>query len=102
MKEGADGRLFDRRLFRTAAVAFPLIVLAGFARTYYAGSLFGAPPLPSGLVHIHGLLMTGWVALFITQVVLISSKQIRLHQRLGYASTTGALMNLAAWMTSFV
>jgi hypothetical protein len=86
MKAVPDGRLFDRRLYMTAAVAFPLIVLAGFARTYYAGSLFGAPPLPSGLVHIHGLLMTAWVMLFVTQVALISSKQVWLHQRLGYSS----------------
>jgi hypothetical protein len=86
MKEVSDSRLFDRRLFMTAAVAFPLIVLVGFARTYYAGRLFGAPPLPSGLVHVHGLLMTTWVALFVTQIALISSKQIRLHQRLGYTS----------------
>jgi hypothetical protein len=85
LNETHDRRVFDRRLFMAAAIAFPLIVLAGFARTYYAKSLFGAPPLPSSLVHLHGLLMTVWVVLFVTQVRFISSKQIRLHQRLGYA-----------------
>lgn len=79
-----DHRAFQRRLFRAAAVLFPLIVLAGFARTYYLKVLTGAPALPSTMVHVHGLLMTAWVVLFVTQVALVSSRQIRLHQRLGY------------------
>jgi hypothetical protein len=80
-----ERRLFDRRLFKIAAVFFPLIILAGFGRTYYLRGLFDVPPLPSLIVHIHGLTMTAWVALFITQVWLISSKRVRVHQRLGYA-----------------
>src|SRR6187401_1873568 len=88
-----DQRLFDRRLFAAAAIAFPLIVLAGFGRTYYVRGFFNAPPLPSGLVHLHGLLMSAWVVLFVTQVYLISSKEIRLHQRLGYGGVAlGALI----------
>jgi hypothetical protein len=78
-------RAFDRRLYMTVAITFPLIVLAGFGRTYYARGLFNVSPLPSLVVHLHGVLMTMWVALFGTQVWFISSKRIRLHQRLGYA-----------------
>jgi len=85
VNQTADRQLFDRRLFRAVAIAFPLIVLAGFGRTYYVRGLFDVPPLPSMWVHAHGVLMTGWVALFATQVWFISSKRIRLHQRLGYA-----------------
>jgi hypothetical protein len=83
--EAVERRLFDRRLFKLAAFIFPLVVLAGFARTYYLRGLFNPPPLPSLVVHLHGLTMTAWVALFITQVWLISSKRVRVHQRLGYA-----------------
>jgi hypothetical protein len=93
---GLDGRLFDRRLFVAAAIAFPLIVLAGFARTYYLKGLFGTPPLPSLVVHLHGALMTAWVVLFITQVWLISSRRIRIHQRLGYAGIALGVMIIAA------
>ena len=53
---------------------------------YYLKGLFTTPPLPSGLVHLHGLVMTAWVVLFVVQVRLISTKRIRLHQKLGYAS----------------
>jgi hypothetical protein len=85
VSHAAAGRLFDRRLFKIAAIAFPLIIVAGFARTYYLRGLFEVPPLPSLIVHLHGLLMTAWVTLFVTQVWLISSKRVRVHQRLGYA-----------------
>src|SRR3954471_1798854 len=84
ISEAAERRLFDRRLFKAAAILFPLVILAGFARTYYIKGLFDVPPLPSILVHAHGLLMTAWVALFVTQVWFISSRRVRLHQRLGY------------------
>lgn len=85
MNGTADRHLFDRRLFLAAAILFPLIVLVGFAPTYYLKSLFGTPPLPSAYVHVHGLTMTAWVLLFVAQVRLISARRIRLHQRLGYA-----------------
>jgi hypothetical protein len=71
-------------MFLVAAVLFPLLILAGFSRTYYLRGLFDVPPLPSLIVHLHGLLMTAWVALFVTQVWLISSKRVRVHQRLGF------------------
>jgi hypothetical protein len=72
-------------MYMTTAIVFPLIVIAGFARTYYLRGFFGTPPLPSWIVHAHGLLMTAWVGLFVTQVWFISSRRVRLHQRLGFA-----------------
>ena len=75
MNQGVARTNFDRRLFRGVSIAFALLVLVGFGRTYYARSLFGAPVLPSVVVHVHGLLMTAWVALFATQVGLIASRR---------------------------
>jgi hypothetical protein len=80
-----DRRLFDRRLYLAIAVLFSLVIFIGFGPSYYLKTFFGTPPLPSALVHIHGLVMTAWVALFLVQVRLISTKRVRLHQRLGYA-----------------
>ena len=104
MQNVVAARVFDRRLFLTTALLFPAIVLIGFAPTYYAKAWFGTPPLPSSLVHVHGLLMTTWGGLFIAQVFLVSSRRIRVHQRLGYGSialalgivTTGVPMALRA------
>ena len=65
------------------AVFMPIIVLAGFARSYYLKGFFGFPALPSLLVHLHGIVMTSWVVLFVTQVTLVASGRTRTHQRLG-------------------
>jgi hypothetical protein len=83
----------ERRFFLVVAVLFPLLVLAGFGRTYYVKGLFASPPLPSALVHVHGLLMTAWIALFMTQVWLISSRRVSTHRRLGLVGAgLGALL----------
>jgi len=73
----------DHRLYIWVAVLIPLIVFAGFARTYYLKGWFDGPPLPSLLVHVHGLVMTAWVLLFVTQVGLVARRRTRIHQRLG-------------------
>ena len=76
-------RISDRPLYLLAAVVIPLIVLAGFARTYYLKGFFATPALPSLIVHLHGIIMTAWVVLFIVQVTLVARRQTKLHQRLG-------------------
>ena len=72
-------------MFLLAAFLFPAIVLLGFARTYYLKEFFATPPLASLLVHLHGAVMTAWVLLFVTQIWFVRSKNIKLHQKLGYA-----------------
>lgn len=95
VNEGAARRLFDRRLFLAAAIAFPVIVLVGFGRTFYVRGFFDPPPLPSALVVVHGLVMTTWVALFLAQVSLIATHRVRAHQRLGYSSIGLAALLIA-------
>lgn len=73
----------DRRLYIWAAFVIPIIVIIGFARTYYLKGLFGTPPLPSVLVELHGVVMTSWVILFITQIWLVAARRTKMHQRLG-------------------
>jgi hypothetical protein len=84
-------RVLEHYMFSTTAALFVAIVFAGFGRTYYLHGMVAAP-LPSVIVHVHGLLMTLWVALFVVQVTLVSAKQIRAHQRLGYAAIGLAVM----------
>ncbi len=82
----------DRRLYTWAAFFIPLIVLVGFARTYYLKGLFGTPALPSLLVHLHGIVMTSWVVLFVAQVWLVASGRTKTHQRLGVFGAILALL----------
>jgi hypothetical protein len=90
-----------RRLYIWFAVFMPIIVLVGFARTYYLKGFFGNPPLPGPLVHLHGLVMTSWVVLFVTQVSLVATGRTRMHQRLGvFGAILAALIVLIGVLTA--
>ena len=74
---------FEHRFFLAVAVLFPLVNIIGFAPSYYFKTLTTAPPLPSLLVHVHGLVMSAWIILISVQATLISDKKIKLHMTLG-------------------
>ena len=74
---------FEHRFFLAVAVLFPLVNIIGFAPSYYFKTFSTAPPLPSLLVHVHGLVMTAWIILISVQATLISAKKIKLHMTLG-------------------
>lgn len=83
----------DRVFYSAMSVAMALTVLIGFAPTYYL-RLMGEAPMAtlSGkpmttVVHLHGVLFTGWVLLFIVQTALVAAHRVRLHQQLGIAGT---------------
>jgi hypothetical protein len=86
------GRVNDRRLYILAAIITPLIVLAGFARTYYLKPFFSTPDLPDRIVHLHGIVMTTWVLLFIVQISLVATRRTRVHMRLGIAGAVLAVL----------
>ena len=88
-----DLRRNGRRFFLLTALVFPLVMLAGFGRTYYLKGLFDSPPVPSMLVHVHGLLMAAWIVLFVVQVGLVSASRVTTHRRLGmFGVGLGAVM----------
>jgi hypothetical protein len=66
------------------AVALAAVIIAGFSRTYYLRFLSDLPPM-TVLVHLHGLVFTAWLALFITQTRLIAAHRVALHMKLGIA-----------------
>lgn len=75
-----------------ALVAFA-VVFAGFARTFFLRFLFASPKMPFYL-YVHGLLFSGWFALFFIQSRLIASHRVDFHRRLGMAGA--GLAGLAA------
>lgn len=92
---GLNGRLL---------VAFTLclatLFFAGFAHSYYLRPWFVQRHVLAWVVHVHGILMTGWVVLFVAQVVLAYRHRIELHRKLG---TVGAyLAPLAVALGEFV
>jgi hypothetical protein len=93
-------RINDRRLYILAAILIPIIVLIGFARTYYLKGFFATPPIPSRLVHLHGLVMSSWVILFVAQVTLVAARRTKTHQRLGVlGSVLAALVFIVGILT---
>jgi hypothetical protein len=93
-------REVDQRFYTAMAVAFIVIAFVGFARTYYLGSYFGARPLTT-LVHIHGLVSTTWLMLFVTQVSLVGVRRTDIHRRLGVAGgAVAALLVVVGYLTA--
>ena len=75
-------RMHDRRLFVGASLGVLAIMFAGFARSYFLRPLFFHVPLPL-LLHVHGLVMFAWFALFFVQTCLIETHRIARHRKLG-------------------
>ncbi|HSS98613.1 MAG TPA: hypothetical protein VLK33_16370, partial [Terriglobales bacterium] len=72
----------ERRFFSWLSVSIVVLVFVGFSRTYYLQSLFKTPSL-STFLHVHGAVMTGWIALFAMQTFLIASNRTRMHRIMG-------------------
>jgi hypothetical protein len=81
------------RLYTWGAAAALLIIFAGFARTFFLRGLFGGPPL-APLLFWHGLVMTSWLVIFITQALLVDAGRVGLHRKLGVLGAVIALLVL--------
>jgi len=85
--------LRDRRFFMTMAIVIASIVFVGFAPTFYLRAFYRPEPLQS-VFHIHGLVFTAWVVLFVVQTSLVSARRTDLHRRLGVLGGALALLML--------
>jgi hypothetical protein len=81
----------DERFFLGAAIAMTLVIVAGFSHQLAAGrSTFYSPPL----VHAHAIVFMGWVAIYLTQNILVATDRMTLHRRLGWMA--------AGWMIPMI
>lgn len=98
-----DRARFRERVFFTGmAVAILVTVFAGFSRTYFLRPYFTPGPLIP-LLHLHGLVFSSWIALFITQTSLIAAKRVRTHMTLGIAGgVIAALMIIIGTVTAII
>jgi hypothetical protein len=93
-------RQADRRLFLITAIGFPLLVLAGYFKSYYFSAFFDVKPVANALVHAHGIVMSLWVLYFVVQVALIRTKNIRLHMTLGMVGIALAALVVVVGMAT--
>ena len=71
-----------RRFYVGIAIAIVITVFAGFSRSYYLRTFYHTTPL-AGLVHLHGVIFSSWVLLFLGQSTLVAAGRTALHRRLG-------------------
>ena len=75
----------DRIFFGGSAMALLLVTFLGFAPTYYLAGVFDAPAL-SPLVHLHGVMFSAWMLLFVAQTGFIAARRTDLHRRVGWVA----------------
>jgi hypothetical protein len=80
----------DGAFFRRMSWALALLVLAGFAPSYYLRTLATAPPMLTTLMHAHGAVFSLWMVLLVMQTTLIGAGYVEWHRRLGWASVAVA------------
>jgi hypothetical protein len=97
----AGARQGTRRFYVGMALAVLVTVFLGFSRSYFLKAYFGTPEL-SLLLHIHGLVFTSWVLLFLAQTTLVATDRIDLHRKLGVAGAVLAALLLIMGTTTAI
>jgi hypothetical protein len=79
------------RFFPLIALVLATFTVVGFSRTYYLRFLSDLPAM-TVLVHLHGLMFTAWIALFLAQTRLVAAHRVDLHMKLGIAGVVLAVL----------
>ncbi|MBS0333099.1 MAG: hypothetical protein JSS35_10055 [Proteobacteria bacterium] len=77
-----------------------LVIVAGFSTQFATGrSSFGAPLM----VHLHAVTFMGWVAIYLTQNLLVGAGHIAAHRKLGWfaAGWVGLMLVMGCAVTAF-
>jgi hypothetical protein len=97
----AEVRAARPRFYPVIAIVLVAFIVFGFSRTYYLRFLSDRPPLQE-LLHVHGIIFTAWLALFIAQTQLIAAGRPDLHRKLGMAGVLLAFLVVATGLASMV
>ena len=81
----------DERFFLRSAIIMAAIIVIGFSTQLAMGRSTFASPVR---VHVHAILFMGWVAIYLTQNVLVAIDRVDVHRRLGWVA--------AVWMVPMV
>jgi hypothetical protein len=97
----------ERAFYGGAAVFVGASVLVAFWRSYFLRGLVDAPAFPisprTPLIHAHGILFIGWIALFMVQNALVSAGRRDLHRKLGVAAIVWIplMVSVGAWIALY-
>jgi hypothetical protein len=87
----AHARARDRTFYTGMAVAAALTVALGFSRTYFLRPYFQTTPLDAEF-HVHGLVFSAWIALFVVQTSLVAAQRTAWHRTLGWVGACLAVL----------
>lgn len=91
----------DRLFYTGMAIAVALVVLVGFARTYYLRSQYFDQGLPLYL-HVHGAVFTAWIALLVVQTMLVATRRTPLHRIVGWGGAGLAALVMIVGVTTAI
>lgn len=78
------GTAAERRFFSGMALAMLATVFVGFAPSFFLRPLFPGWPAPTeSIFYVHGVAFAAWIALLVTQALLVTGRRTDLHRRLG-------------------
>jgi hypothetical protein len=98
----ATSRRTGRSFYVAVSLLMALLVAVGFWPSYYGPLLRGAARAPA-LLHFHGVVYVGWLALLIVQAALAARGRLRAHRALGnVAIGYGVVVWLVGVLVSFV
>jgi hypothetical protein len=87
------------RFYAGMATAIAIVVLVGFAPTYYLRAGFLTEPLPLYL-HVHGFVLSAWILLLVAQAALVTARRTDVHRKLGVAGAGLAVLVAVAGVTA--
>lgn len=103
LRDAAEaGRRRVHQFFLGVTLVLIAMVVAGFWPTYFGPLATGRIATRPWIIHLHGAVFTGWMALLLLQVGLAASGRVRLHRRVGRAGIAyGALVLLLGTVVTF-
>ena len=101
MDSPAMARRSPPAFYTWGAITAVLVVLAGFSRTFYLNPYLAKFPL-TGLLELHGAIMTTWFATFLVQTRLVATGRTRIHRRVGVFGAIVALAVLVVATTTAI
>lgn len=72
----------NNRFYLFMALAMTAVIVGGFSQTV-PNDFLTTPGLPL-LLHVHGMVFTCWVLLFVAQPAFVANGSMALHRKLGW------------------
>lgn len=91
----------DHRFFSVMSIVSSVTILAGFASTYLP-KLGAAGPAVPPIVHVHAVVFTAWLVVFVAQTTLVLGGKTAVHRRLGVAAVALAALMLVVGIATAI